>query len=87
MLCGYVHVRLWIVSVVVGRGGVVWVCACEVVDSKCGGGERGVVYVHVRVWIVSVVVGRGGVVWVCACEGVDSKCGGGERGCCVGMCM
>ena len=24
-----------------GRGGVVWVCACEGVDSKCGGGERG----------------------------------------------
>ena len=43
MLCGYVHVRLWIVSVVVGRGGVVyvvvgrggvvWVCACEGVDN------------------------------------------------------
>ena len=83
-------------------GGVVWVCACEGVDSKCGGGERGCCvcacegvdskgvlcgYVHVRLWIVSVVVGRGGVVWVCACEVVDSKCGGGERGCCVGMCM
>ena len=38
MLCGYVHVRVWIVSVVVGRGGVVWVCACEGVDSGVGRG-------------------------------------------------